>query len=43
MYDGSIETVKYIWVNFWYMIDWIVGFCYKVAEIHFFGIQLINQ
>ena len=42
MYDGPKETVEYMWVNFWYMLDWIVGFCHKTTEIHFLSIQLIN-
>ena len=31
MYDGPVETVKYMWVNIWCMRHWIVG----LAEIHF--------
>ena len=42
MYDSPIETVEYIWINTWCMLDWIVGFCHKTAEIHFFGKQLIS-
>ena len=37
-----METVEYIWMNIWRMLDWIVGFCHKSAKIHFLGIQLIN-
>ena len=40
MYDGPMETLEYIWVNIWCMLDWIVGFCHKIADIHFLGIQL---
>ena len=40
MYDGPKETVEYMWVNTWCMLDWVVGFCHKTAEIHFLGIQL---
>ena len=36
--DGSVETVEYMWVNIWCMLDWIV-FCHKTAEIHFLGIS----
>ena len=39
MYDGSIETVEYIWVNIWCMLHWIIGFCHTVDHS---GIQLIN-
>ena len=42
MYDGPKETVEYMWVNIWCMLDWIAGFCCKIAEIHFPGIQLTN-
>ena len=37
--DGPMETVEYMWINIWYMLDWIIGFCHKTAEIHFFGIS----
>ena len=33
MYDGLIETVEYIWVNIWFIPDWIVGFCHKDADL----------
>ena len=33
MDDGPMETVKYMWVNIWCMLEWIVG----LAEIHFLG------
>ena len=39
MYDGSMETAEYIWVNIWCMLNWIR---HKTAEIHFLYIQLIN-
>ena len=42
MYDGPMGTVEYMWVNIWCMLDWIIGFCYKSAEIHSLRIQLIN-
>ena len=36
--------VEYMWVNIWYMPDWIIGFGHKSAEIHFFGMiaQLVS-
>ena len=40
MYDGLIETVKYILVKF---DACLTGFCHKTAEIHFLCIQFINQ
>ena len=42
MYDGPMESVEYIYMNIWCMLDWIAGFCHKTVEIHFLGIQLIN-
>ena len=42
MYDGPLETVEYMWVTIWCMLDWVVGFCHKTAETHLLGIQLIN-
>ena len=33
--DGPMGTVEYMWVNIWYMLDWIIGFCHKAAEIYF--------
>ena len=37
--DGPMETVEYMLVNIWCMLDWIIGFCYKIAEIYFLGIS----
>ena len=34
MYDSPVETVKYMCMNIWCMLDWIVG----LAEIQFLGI-----
>ena len=34
---GAMETVKYIRVDIWCMLDWIIGLCHKTAEIHFPG------
>ena len=44
MYDGSVETVEYMWMNIPCMLDWIIGFGQKTAEIHFLGMnkQLIS-
>ena len=36
---GPMETFEYIWVNVWYMLDWIIGFCHTVGHS---GIPLIN-
>ena len=38
MYYGPKETLEYMQVNIWCMLDWIVGFCHKIAEIYFPGI-----
>ena len=37
--DGPMETIEYMWVNIWCMLDWIIGFCHKTAEIHFLSIS----
>ena len=42
-YDGLTETVECMGTNIWCMLDWIVEFYHKTAEIHFLGTQLINQ
>ena len=39
MNDGAMETVEYMWVKIWCMMDWIIGFCHKAVEIHFLGIS----
>ena len=39
MKDGAIKNVESMWVNIWCMLDWIIGFCHKTAEIHFLGIN----
>ena len=36
---GAMETVKYIRVDIWCMLDWIIGLCHKTAEIHFPGMS----
>ena len=33
MCDGTAETVKYLWVNTWCMLDWNLP--YKAVEIHY--------
>ena len=32
--DGPMQTVKYMCVNIWWMLDWIVG----LTEIHLLGL-----
>ena len=32
--DGPMETVEYMWVNIWCMLDWIIGFCHKTVSAH---------
>ena len=39
MYDSPMETVGYIWMNVWCMLDWIIRLCHTVDHS---GIQLIN-
>ena len=33
MNDGAMETVECMWVNTWCMLDWIIGFFHKTAEL----------
>ena len=40
MYNGPMETVECMWVNIWCMLDWIIGFGHKTAEIHFLGMSV---
>ena len=40
--NGPMETVILNtcgWVNLWCMLDWILEFGQKTAEIHFFGMR----
>ena len=30
--DRPVETVEYIWVNIWCMLDWIIGFCHHLEN-----------
>ena len=30
--DGLMETVEYIWMNIWCMLDWIVAFVTKLQK-----------
>ena len=39
MYDGLMETIEYIWVNIWRMLELIIGFRHTVNHC---GIHLIN-
>ena len=36
---GAMETVKYIRVDIWCMLDWIIGLCHKTEDIHFPGMS----
>ena len=38
MNDGATETVEGISVDIWCIVDWVIGLCYKMAEMHFLGI-----
>ena len=31
--------LEYMQANIWCMLDWIIGFCHKPAEIHFLGVS----
>ena len=38
MSNGAMETaVEYMWVDICCVLDWIIGLCHKIAEIHFPG------
>ena len=39
MNNGAMETVEYMQVDIWCMVDWIIGLCHKIAEIHFPGMS----
>ena len=39
MIDGAIETMEYMWVGIWCMLDWIIGLCHKTTEMHFCGMS----
>ena len=40
MIDDAMGTaVKYMWVDIWCMLDWIIGLCHKTAEMHFPGMS----
>ena len=27
MNDGALDTVEYMWVDIWCMLDWIIALC----------------
>ena len=39
MNDSAMETVEYISIDIWCMLDWIIGLCHKNAEMHFPGMS----
>ena len=39
MIDGAIESMEYMWVGIWCMLDWIIGLCHKTTEMHFCGMS----
>ena len=39
MNDGAMETVEYMWVDFWCMLDWIIVLCHETAEMHLPGMS----
>ena len=36
---GAMETVEYMWVDFWCMLDWIIVLCHETAEMHLPGMS----
>ena len=43
MNDGAMETVECLWVDIWCMLHWIVGLCYKTAEMYFPGMCCLTS
>ena len=39
MYDHPIETIEYIWVNIWCMLDWVLSQKYRNT----FSLHTIDQ
>ena len=39
MNNRTMEAVEYMCIDIWCMLDWIIGLCYKTAEIHFSGMS----
>ena len=37
--DAMENTVEYMWVDIWFMLDWIIGLCKKIAEMYFPGMS----
>ena len=41
--DGAMESVEcIIWVDICCMLDWIIGLCHKMAEMHFPGLLIAS-
>ena len=39
MNNDVLETsLEYMWIDIWYMLDWIIQLRHKTAEMHFPGI-----
>ena len=39
IHDIPMETVEYMWVNIWCMLDWIDGFCHKTTKMCFLDVS----
>ena len=39
MSDGAMETMEYMSLDIWCMLDWVIGLCHKTAERHFPGMS----
>ena len=43
MNNGAMETLEWMWVDIWCMLDWIIGIYHKTAEMHFPGISFLTS
>ena len=41
MKDGAVETVEYMSVDIWCLVNWMIGLCNKTAEMHVRVVKLI--
>ena len=39
MSDGAMETMEYMSLDIWCMLDWVIGLGHKTAERHFPGMS----
>ena len=39
MTDAAVETVEYMWVDIWCLLDCIIELCHKTADMLFLGMS----